>query len=124
MDVPNILSWVTYLPAIAALLLLFIPRVAEKAIKSVALLGSLIAFVFSLHLVVHFDETLGTMQFEESIPWIQTQTFNITGIYIYMIIIYTITQQLHNKVHNGKSRREWTLLYIEIIIIYTIITRL
>jgi NADH-quinone oxidoreductase subunit M len=100
MDVPNILSWVTYLPAIAALFLLFIPRVAEKAIKSVALLGSLAAFVFSLQIVFQFDETLGTMQFEESIPWIQTQTFNINhhlgidGISLFLVILTTFITPL------------------------------
>ena len=77
MDVPYILSIVTYLPAITALFLLYIPRAAEKAIKSVALLGSLAAFVVSLHLVFHFDANVGTMQFEESVPWIQTAAFSI-----------------------------------------------
>jgi len=100
MDVPNILSWVTYLPAVTALSLLFVPRVADKALKSVALLGSLITFVFSLHLVFHFDATQGTMQFEESVPWIQTATYNIShhlgidGISLFLVILTTFITPL------------------------------
>ncbi len=40
MEVPYILSIVTYLPALVALLLLFVPRGFDRAVKIVAFLGS------------------------------------------------------------------------------------
>jgi NADH-quinone oxidoreductase subunit M len=100
MDVPYILSLVTYLPAVAALFLLFIPGKAERAVKSMALLGSLVTFVLSLHIVFHFDANLGTMQFEESVPWIQTATFNINhhlgidGISLFLVVLTTFMTPL------------------------------
>jgi NADH-quinone oxidoreductase subunit M len=100
MDVSYILSYVTYLPAITALVLLFVPRKAEKAIKSIALLGSLATFVISLHLVFHFDANLDTMQFEESVPWIQTAAYSIShhlgidGISLFLVILTTFITPL------------------------------
>jgi NADH-quinone oxidoreductase subunit M len=100
MDVPYILSWVTYLPALAALVLLFFPRGSEKAIKSVAFLGSLATFILSLHLVYHFDATRGHMQFEESVPWIHTATYSIShhlgidGISLFLVTLTTFLTPL------------------------------
>jgi NADH-quinone oxidoreductase subunit M len=100
MDVPNILSWVTYFPALVALILLFIPRGSEKILKSVAILGSLLTFVLSLHLFFHFDSSFGRMQFVESCPWIQTGGFNIQhhlgidGISLFLVILTTFITPL------------------------------
>jgi NADH-quinone oxidoreductase subunit M len=100
MDVPHILSWVTYLPALAALVLLFFPRGSEKAIKSLAFLGSLAAFALSLHLVYRFDATNGHMQFEESVPWIHTATYSINhhlgidGISLFLVLLTTFLTPL------------------------------
>ncbi len=100
MNVPNILSWVTYFPALIALLLLFFPRQSEKAIKLTALLGSLVTFVLSLHLAFHFDPSRGQMQFEESVPWIRTVTYNIghhlgiDGISLFLVILTTFLTPL------------------------------
>jgi NADH-quinone oxidoreductase subunit M len=100
MDIPNILSWVTYLPALTALVLLILPRLSEKATKMLALLGSLIAFILSLHLFYHFDASRGGMQFEKSIPWIHTATFKIhhhfgiDGISLFLVILTTFITPL------------------------------
>ncbi len=100
MDVPFILSLVTYLPALAALLILVLPHRSEKAIKSLAFIASLLTFILSLHLAYHFDATHGRMQFEESIPWIQTATFRIDhhlgidGISLFLVILTTFLTPL------------------------------
>ena len=49
----NILTLVTFIPAGAALLLLFAPR-RDREIRGFALLVSLLTFVLSLHLPTHF----------------------------------------------------------------------
>jgi NADH-quinone oxidoreductase subunit M len=100
MDIPHILSWVTYLPALVALILLFFPRGSDKAIKKVAFLGSLATFILSLHLAYRFDAVLGHMQFEESIPWIRAGTFRINhhlgidGISLFLVILTTFLTPL------------------------------
>ena len=93
MNIPHILSIVTYLPVLAALVILLIPGKSEKAIKLLAFVGSLIAFIVSLHLVYHFDATRGHMQFEESVQWIRASTFQmnhylgIDGISLFLVIL-------------------------------------
>ena len=100
MDVPYILSIVTYLPALTALLLLFIPRGSDRAVKCVAFVGSLITFVLSLHLFKHFDPVRGDMQFEISNTWIQTATYSIRhhlgidGISLFLVILTTFLTPL------------------------------
>ncbi len=100
MDVPNILSWVIYLPALGASALLFLPRESERAVKSAAFLISLVTFVLSLHLAYHFDAAHGRMQFEESVPWIRTATYSINhhlgidGISLFLVILTTFLTPL------------------------------
>jgi NADH-quinone oxidoreductase subunit M len=100
MDVSYILSWVTYLPALTALVLLILPRISEKGTKIFAFLGSLITFILSLHLVYHFNASQGTMQFEKSVLWIQTGTFKIyhhfgiDGISLFLVILTTFLTPL------------------------------
>ncbi len=100
MEIPHLLSFVTYLPAAVALCLLLIPRGAESAIKALAFLGSLVTFLLSLLLFYYFDSTLGYMQFEESAPWIQTAAYQIShhlgidGISLFLIILTTFITPL------------------------------
>jgi NADH-quinone oxidoreductase subunit M len=100
MDVPYILSLVTYLPAAAALLILCLPQRSEKSIKSLAFVLSLLTFILSLHLVYHFDPSRGQMQFEESVPWIRATAFDINhhlgidGISLFLVILTTFITPL------------------------------
>jgi NADH-quinone oxidoreductase subunit M len=100
MEIRHILSWVTYLPALTALAILFIPRGYEKAVRWMALIGSLATFGLSLHLSYHFDSAQVRMQFEESAPWIHTITFGIShhlgidGISLFLVILTTFLTPL------------------------------
>jgi len=100
MEVSHILSFVTYLPSLFALALLFSPRGSEKTMKVVALFGSALTFVVSLHLAYHFDSSEGGMQFEESIPWIHTAAYRIShhlgidGISLFLVILTTFITPL------------------------------
>lgn len=93
MEVPHILSLVTYLPALVAVLLLLFPRGSERAMKLAAFIGSLLTFFFSLHLVFHFNPAIGGMQFEESVPWIHAGSLSIQhhlgidGISLFLVIL-------------------------------------
>jgi NADH-quinone oxidoreductase subunit M len=100
MDIRNILSLVTYLPATAAVILLFLPGRAERGIKLFALLSSVAVFILSLHLVFHFDGSNPGMQFEESTPWIRTSLYvvnhhlGIDGISLFLVILSTFITPL------------------------------
>ncbi len=100
MEIRNILSLVTYLPAAAALLLLLFPRRNETAIKWFALLASLVTFALSLRLVFHFDRANGGMQFVENVPWIHTATYyvghhlGVDGISLFLVILTTFLTPL------------------------------
>ena len=50
----SILTWVTFLPAIGAVVLMFLPR-NDRILRWTALITSLITFAFSVHLVRFFD---------------------------------------------------------------------
>jgi NADH-quinone oxidoreductase subunit M len=100
MNIPNILSLVTYIPAVAAILLLLFPRGSDRAIKLAALLGSLATFILSLHLAFHFDASRSQLQFEESVSWIRTATYSINhhlgidGISLFLVILTTFLTPL------------------------------
>jgi NADH-quinone oxidoreductase subunit M len=100
MDIPYILSWITYMPALTALVLLLLPRISDKGTKILAFLGAVITFILSLHLVYHFDAEQGRMQFEESVPWIRTAILNINhhfgidGISLFLVILTTFITPL------------------------------
>ncbi|HYK89084.1 MAG TPA: NADH-quinone oxidoreductase subunit M [Acidobacteriota bacterium] len=100
MEIRNILSLVTYLPAAAAILLLLVPRRAENAIRRCALLASLATFVLSLYLAYHFDAANGGMQYVENVPWIRTATYRvghhlgIDGISLFLVILTTFLTPL------------------------------
>jgi NADH-quinone oxidoreductase subunit M len=88
------------MPALAALFILLIPGRSERTIKLAALLGSLLTFVFSLHLFYHFDPAQGGMQFEESVPWIHASEYTINhhlgidGISLFLVILTTFLTPL------------------------------
>jgi NADH-quinone oxidoreductase subunit M len=100
MEIRNILSWVTYLPAAAAAILLLIPSRAERAIKGFAVFSSTATFVLSLYLVVHFDPSTGGMQYEESVPWFRTALYNVNhhlgvdGISVFLVVLSTFVTPL------------------------------
>src|SRR5439155_11843157 len=77
MKIQNILTLVTYLPAAAALALLFFPRSSGRAIRLFSLIACVAASVLPLRLLYHFAPNNPGRQVEESAPWIETRTFNI-----------------------------------------------
>jgi NADH-quinone oxidoreductase subunit M len=94
----HILSLITYLPAVAGLVLLLFPRRAQSAIKTFALLLSIATFLVSLHLYFHFDPSYGGMQFEEANAWIEAGAIQhhlgIDGISLFLILLTTFITPL------------------------------
>ena len=78
MDVPYILSIVTYLPALVALLLLFIPRGFDRTVK-ICRISGLPDHVHSLapSLSIILTRPAATCSLKHPCAWIQTATYSI-----------------------------------------------
>ncbi|HEY8309211.1 MAG TPA: proton-conducting transporter membrane subunit, partial [Gemmatimonadaceae bacterium] len=64
-----LLSVILYLPAVVALILLFVPRLAPDAIKYAALFATLVTLVLSLVVIFSSRQTAG-LQWEENHNWL------------------------------------------------------
>ena len=94
----NILTIVTFMPAVGALLLLFYNRQRVRSIRTFALIITILTFVFSLHLVAHFDSSNPDFQFGIKIPWMPAYgidyAMGIDGISVFLIILATLLSPL------------------------------
>src|SRR5438552_11716141 len=94
----NILTIVTFTPAVGALLLLFYNRGHVRSIRMFSLIVTLLTFVFSLHLVAHFDSTNPDFQFGLKIPWIASlgidYSMGVDGISLFLILLTTLLSPL------------------------------
>lgn len=90
----QILTIVTFLPAIGALLLLFLREEMKQAIKVIALTTSIITFLVSLYLFFNFQAGTATMQFVANQPWIRSLGVSyhvgIDGISLFLILLTTL----------------------------------
>jgi NADH-quinone oxidoreductase subunit M len=94
---PFILSLVTFVPAGGALLLLLFPR-RDRDIRVFALVVSLLTFILSLHLAVHFRSAQSGFQFEIDHPWISSPNIHyhmgVDGISLWLVILTTFLTPL------------------------------
>src|SRR3990172_3393048 len=67
-----LLSIVTFLPLVGAILLLFIRREQDKLVRMLSLVVTGVTFVITLVLPLSFDFRSAEMQFVEKVPWIPT----------------------------------------------------
>jgi NADH-quinone oxidoreductase subunit M len=84
------LSLITFLPAIGALLIAFSPK---RLAQPIALLTSLGAFLVSLGVLSGYDATVGGYQFLESLTWIERfgigYRMGVDGISIWLVMLTT-----------------------------------
>jgi len=88
-----LLSLITFLPMIGAILLLFVGRERVRAIRNLALLSSLAGFAISLLLPLNYDRSTAAMQFVERASWIPsigvTYFFGLDGISLWLVMLTT-----------------------------------
>jgi NADH-quinone oxidoreductase subunit M len=93
----NILTLVTFAPAVGGVLLLFFPR-RDRDIRVFALVVSLLAFVLSLHLPAHFNRGLASFQFDTDVPWITAPHIHyhmgMDGISLWLVVLTTFLTPL------------------------------
>jgi len=92
-----ILSVVTFLPLVGALFCLVVqgPKEAvDRNCRSAAMITSLVTFLVSLLLWVHFDPTKAGFQFEEKVAWIPALNIGyhmgIDGISLFFVLLSTL----------------------------------
>ncbi|HEY7404921.1 MAG TPA: NADH-quinone oxidoreductase subunit M [Candidatus Angelobacter sp.] len=90
----SILTIVTFLPAVGALVLMLMPR-NDRALRWGALITSLLTFAFSLHIVRFFDYSQHGFQpqFDINVPWIgQTIHYHlgVDGISMWLVLLTTL----------------------------------
>ncbi|PIQ97896.1 MAG: NADH-quinone oxidoreductase subunit M [Nitrospinae bacterium CG11_big_fil_rev_8_21_14_0_20_56_8] len=89
------LTFLTFLPLIGAIVLAFMPKEQEGAIKQTALAFAVADFLLSLQLWADFDNTTHLMQFEFSVPWISSWGINYhVGIDGISLLLYVMTTLL------------------------------
>ncbi len=88
-----IISLVTYVPLGGIVLLFFVGKGKEQVVKVIGLSTSLVVFVLSLHLYVHFDQTLPGFQFVQQFIWIQGLNIGyhvgIDGLSLLLVLLTT-----------------------------------
>src|SRR6516164_421679 len=93
----NIITIVTFLPLLGALLLVIFPR-RDRDIRWFALGISLVTLLFSLHLPWYFNREQTGFQFEQNVPWISHPTINyhlgIDGISMWLEVLTTFLTPL------------------------------
>ena len=89
---PFILSLITFVPLGGALLLMVFPR-RERDIRAFTLAVSVLTFILSLHLPVHFVIGQPGFQFEVNAQWITTPTsiyhMGVDGVSMWLVVLTT-----------------------------------
>ncbi len=89
---PYILTLVTFAPLAGALLLVLLPR-RDRDIRIFSLVVSLLTFVASLHLPVHFHRAQDGFQYEIKKLWISSPAIHyhmgIDGISLWLVVLTT-----------------------------------
>jgi NADH-quinone oxidoreductase subunit M len=116
-----ILSLVTFLPLTGGLLLMLFPR-RDRDIRIFALVISLLTFVVSLHLPVHFRRGLDGFQFAIDKQWVTTPNIHyhmgVDGISLWLVVLTTFLTPLcvfisWNSVHERVKEFFILLLILE-----------
>jgi len=93
----SILTLVTFIPLAGALLLLLFPR-RDRDIRMFALVVSLLTFVASLHLPVHFQSSQSGFQYEVNNQWISNPNIHYhmgaDGISMWLVVLTTFLTPL------------------------------
>src|SRR5437016_4235229 len=94
----NILTIVTFTPAVGALLLLFYNKEHVRSIRAFALIITILTFIFSLHLIAHFDSSTPDFQFGIKVPWMPAYgidyAMGVDGISVFLILLATLLSPL------------------------------
>src|SRR5512138_2616403 len=94
----NLLLFILFTPALAAIIMLFMPNGEHKLIRWFTFVASLIPFVLSLIVWFRFDASQSGFQFEESYVWYQaigsSLHLGVDGLSLTMVLLTTLLTPL------------------------------
>src|SRR5580658_3724349 len=117
----SMLTLVTFIPLAGALLLLLFPR-RDRDIRLFALVVSLLDFVLSLHLPVHFQRAQAGFQYEINNQWISNPNIHyhmgVDGVSMWLVVLTTFLTPLcvlisWNSIHERVKEFFILLLLLE-----------
>src|SRR5580692_2292585 len=117
----SMLTLVTFIPLAGALLLLLFPR-RDRDIRLFALVVSLLDFVLSLHLPVHFQRGQTAFQYEVNNQWISNPNIHyhmgVDGVSMWLVVLTTFLTPLcvlisWNSIHERVKEFFILLLVLE-----------
>src|SRR5256712_1509094 len=116
-----ILTLVTFIPLTGGLLLLLVPR-RDRDIRIFSLVVTLLAFVLSLHLPMHFHRMQGGFQYEVNKHWISSPNIHyhmgVDGFALWLVVLTTFLTPLcvlisWNSIHERVKEFFIILLILE-----------
>lgn len=94
----HLLSFILFVPTLAALVLLFLPKEEIKLLRWVALISSLIPFILSLVVWARFIPGQAGFQFEEQLEWYppihSSYHLGVDGISLTLVLLTTLLTPL------------------------------
>src|SRR3990167_1253461 len=118
-----LLSAVTFLPALGALIIALLPRGQERLARSLALLTALAAFVISLPLYTGFDAGQAGYQFVERRAWMPslgiTYHLGIDGISLLLVLLTTFLMPLAILSSWHSIERRWKEFAVTMLLLET-----
>ena len=92
----SILNLVTFLPLVGVLVILFLPRKWQTAIRWTALLASLVTFAFSIMMLMDFDVHDPDLQMVQEVAWISfagwdiKYSMGVDGLSLLLVLLTTL----------------------------------
>ncbi|HET7876617.1 MAG TPA: NADH-quinone oxidoreductase subunit M [Methylomirabilota bacterium] len=118
-----ILSAVTFLPAVGALLVFFLPRREETLVKVVTLVATTAAFAASLPLYFLFDPGTADYQFQELRTWMPSLGISyhlgVDGISLLLVLLTTFLMPLVMLSAWDAIERRWKEFAITMLLLET-----
>ena len=117
----SILTWLTFLPAAGAVVVLLLPR-RGRAPQVFSLLLTLFLFVMALHLPAHFNyHQQQGFQFELNIPWISNPAIQyhvgVDGLSMWLVVLVSFLAPLGVliswRVVQDRTREFYALLLLQ-----------
>jgi NADH-quinone oxidoreductase subunit M len=118
----HLLSVLTFLPLVGALILLFLPKEEPKQLRAVALITSIVGFLLSIPLALYYRPGQSGMQFEESHAWIPqlgiSYHLGVDGIAVVLILLTTFLSPIvilstFGSIHNRVKELMVSLLVLQ-----------
>ncbi len=93
-----LLTFSIFIPTLAGLIILFVPRKMEILQRSIALIGTAVAFALTVVVFIGFDGSTSNYQFEENWTWISSLGVNyhlaVDGISLFLVLLTTFLSML------------------------------